>query len=118
MNESESDGVHHKYMEAINLGNLDSLISLYESDACFVLQPGQMVNGVENIHKIHKNFINMNCKMDAKVKRVIKTNNLALVITDGSFTGTDTDDEPVHLVSTATNVTRKQTDGDLAYHHR
>lgn len=111
MNESEPDDVHRTYMEAINTGNIDSLISLYESDACFVLQPGQIVNGVENIHKIHKNFINMNGKMDAKVKRVIKTKNLALVITDWSFTGTGTDGQPVHLVSSATDVMRKQSDG-------
>ena len=111
MNKSEPDDVHRTYMEAINTGNLDSLISLYESDACFVLQPGQIVHGVENIYKIHKNFINMNGKMDTKVKRVIKTKNLALVITDWYFTGTKTDGKHVHLSSTATDVMHKQSDG-------
>ena len=29
-------------VESINTGNLDSLMMLYEADACFVSQPGQL----------------------------------------------------------------------------
>ena len=35
--------------EGINTGNLDSLMTLYEADACFASQPGQHANSTESV---------------------------------------------------------------------
>jgi hypothetical protein len=35
----------------INTGNMDSLMILYESDACFASQPGQVIKGRERIRQ-------------------------------------------------------------------
>jgi len=47
------------YVEAFNTGNLDSLMMLFGSEACFVPQPGQVVKGQQNIRQILQGFIDM-----------------------------------------------------------
>jgi ketosteroid isomerase-like protein len=53
----------------------------------------------------------MRGKLESKIKRVFQTSNLALVISDWSFSGTGPDGNPVNLASTATDVLRQQPDG-------
>src|SRR5215207_2464297 len=97
-------------MEKFNAGNV-SLINMYESDACFVVQPGQVVNGLENIRRSLLGFIDMNGNLESKVKEVIQTTNLALVNTEWSFSGTGPDGKPVNIAGKATDVLRQQSDG-------
>jgi ketosteroid isomerase-like protein len=53
----------------------------------------------------------MRGKLESKIKRVFQTSNLALVISEWSFSGTGPDGNPVNLASTATDVLRQQPDG-------
>ena len=70
------------YVEAFNAKDVSSLIDMYETGACFVVQPGQVVNGLENIRQSLQGFVDMNGKLESKVKGVIQTSNLALVNTE------------------------------------
>ena len=97
--------------EYINAGNLDSLMMLYESDACFASQPGHFIKGREGIHQSMQGFVDMRGKLESKIKRVFQTSNLALVISEWSFSGTGPDGNSVNLASTATDVLRQQPDG-------
>lgn len=97
--------------EYINAGNLDSLMILYESDACFASQPGRFIKGREGIRQSMQGFVDMRGKLESKIKRVFQTSNLALVISEWSFNGTGPDGNPVNLASTSTDVLRQQPDG-------
>ena len=97
--------------ECINSGNLDSLMMLYESDACFASQPGQFIKGREGIRQSLQGFIDIQGKLESKIKRVFQASDLALVISEWSFSGTGPDGQPVNLASTATDVLRQQPDG-------
>jgi uncharacterized protein (TIGR02246 family) len=99
------------YVEEFNEKNVSSLIDMYETDACFVVQPGQVVNGLENIRQSLQGFVDMNGKLESKVKRVIQTSNLALVNTEWSFSGDGPDGKPVNIAGKATDVLRQQSDG-------
>lgn len=68
--------------EGINAGDLDSLMTLYEPLTCFASQPGQLTKSQDGIHKCLGNFINMKGKLDLRVKRVFRANDLALVTTE------------------------------------
>ncbi|MGH9975379.1 MAG: hypothetical protein ACRD8Z_06025, partial [Nitrososphaeraceae archaeon] len=54
-----------------NNGNIDFLMTLYEKDACFASEPGQVVSNLKCIHKNLQDFINSGVRLDAKVKRTI-----------------------------------------------
>ena len=111
MSKVTPEEVLHSVAECINSGNLDSLMMLYESDACFSPQPGQFIKGREGIRQSLQGFVNMRGKLESKIKRVFQTSNLALVISEWSFSGTGPDGNPVNLASTATDVLRQQPDG-------
>lgn len=97
--------------EGINAGDLDSLMTLYEPLACFAAQPGQITKGPDGIRQSLRNFIDMNGKLDLKVKRVLKANDLALVTTEWSFNGTGPDGKDVHITAKSADVLRRQPDG-------
>jgi uncharacterized protein (TIGR02246 family) len=99
--------------EGINAGDLDSLMTLYEADACFATQPGQLAKSLETIRQSLRGFTDINDgKFDLKVKRVLQASDLALVISEWSFTGTGPDGNPVNIAAQkSTEVLRQQADG-------
>jgi uncharacterized protein (TIGR02246 family) len=103
--------VLNSVVKGINAGDLDSLMTLYEANACFATQPGQLAKSPESISQSLRNFINMNGKLDLKVKRVLQASDLALVITEWSFSGTGTDGIPVNMAARSSDVLRQQANG-------
>lgn len=97
--------------DCINSGDLDSLMMLYESDACFASQPGQFISGRNSIRQSIQVFVDMKGKLESKVKRVLRAADLALVISEWSSNGTSPDGNPVNIASIATDVLRQQPDG-------
>jgi uncharacterized protein (TIGR02246 family) len=110
MSKIAPEEVLHSVVEGINTGNLDSLMMLYEPDACFASQSGQVIKGREGIRQSLKSFIDMRGKLESKVKRVLQASDLALVISEWSFSGTGPDGKPVNLAATATDILRQQSD--------
>lgn len=103
--------VLNSVVKGINARDLDSLMTLYEADACFATQPGQLAKSPESISQSLRNFINMNGKLDLKVKRVLQASDLALVITEWSFSGTGPDGKPVNMAARSSDVLRQQANG-------
>src|SRR5215204_987077 len=71
--------------QGINTGDLDSLMTLYEADACFASQPGQLAKSPESVRQSLRSFIDLKGKLDLKVMRVLQASDLALVTTEWSF---------------------------------
>ncbi|MGA7369608.1 MAG: hypothetical protein WBX01_10810 [Nitrososphaeraceae archaeon] len=53
-------------VEGINTGNIDSVLTLYESEACFTPKPGQIVKGHQTIRQNLQGFIDMKGKLVSK----------------------------------------------------
>jgi ketosteroid isomerase-like protein len=95
----------------INSGDLDSLMGLYESEAAFAIEPGQLAVGEPGIRGALTGFISMNGKLDLQVTRVLEVDDLALVTGVWSFDGTGPDGEAVRLEAQNADVLRRQPDG-------
>jgi ketosteroid isomerase-like protein len=100
-------------VQEFNDGNIDFLMTLYESDACLAVKPDQVVRGLENIRKGMKGFIDMGAKLEARVKRELQANEIVLMITEWSINGTEPDGKPIHLTGRGAVVLRRQADGGL-----
>jgi uncharacterized protein (TIGR02246 family) len=98
-------------VEEFNRGNVSFLMTLYEKDACFASNPGQVVQGLESIRRSLQGFIDMKVKLEARVRRVIQAGNLALLTTEWSIVGTEPDGKPINLTGSGTVVLRSQSDG-------
>ena len=99
------------YVDQFNKGNLSSILTLYESDACFATQPGQVVKGKESLRPSLQSFIDMKGRLESNVKRVFRSSDIALVLSEWSFNGIGPDGKPVQLTGKATDVLRQQSDG-------
>jgi uncharacterized protein (TIGR02246 family) len=95
----------------INTGDLESLMALYERDAAFAAQPGDLAPGARGIREALTGFISMNGELDLEVTRVLEVDDLALVVGVWSFTGTGPDGAPVRLEARNADVLRRQADG-------
>jgi ketosteroid isomerase-like protein len=91
--------VLNSVVEGINARDLDSLMTLYETDACFASQPGQLAKSPESVRQSLRSFIDLKGKLDLKVKRVLQASNLALVTAEWSFSGTGPDGNPVSMAA-------------------
>lgn len=98
-------------VEEFNRGNVSFLMTLYEKDACFASNPGQVVQGLESIRRSLQGFIDMKVKLEARVRRVIQAGNLALLTTEWSIVGTEPDGKPINLTGRGTVILRSQSDG-------
>ena len=99
------------YAEKFNARDISSLIRLYETNACFVSQPGQVVNGLENIRRSLQSFIDMNGNLETKVNGVIQASGIAPVSSEWSFNGTGPDGKLVSIAGKAIDVLRRHSDG-------
>jgi ketosteroid isomerase-like protein len=95
-------------VEEFNKGNVSFLMTLYENDACFASEPGQVVKDLESIRHSLQRFIDMRAKLEARVKRVLQASDLALLITEWSISGTERDGKPINLSGRGTVVLRQQ----------
>jgi uncharacterized protein (TIGR02246 family) len=111
MSTSTPEQVLAAIVDGINTGNLDSLMPLYESDAAFATQPGNLAHGAPGISEALAGFISMKGTLDLKVTRVLEVDDLALVTGVWSFEGSGPDGEPVRLAANNADVLRRQTDG-------
>ena len=103
-----AEEVLNSVIEGINSGDLDSLMTLYEADACFASQPGQIAKSPESGLR---SLIDLKGKLDLKVKRVLQASDLALVTSEWSFNGTGSDGNPVNMTAKSADVLRHQADG-------
>jgi uncharacterized protein (TIGR02246 family) len=102
-------------VDGINSGNLEGLMTLYESEAAFATQPGSLAHGAPGISQALTGFISMQGKLDLEVTRVLEVDDLALVIGEWSYNGTGPDGEPVQLTARNADVLRRQTDGSWRF---
>jgi uncharacterized protein (TIGR02246 family) len=107
--------VLNSVVEGINTGDLESLMTLYESDACFTLRPGQLDESTESVRQSLRRFIDLKGRLDLKIKRVLQASDLALVTTEWSFSGTGPDGNPVNMAARSADVLRHQADGSWLF---
>ena len=115
MSNGTPEQVLSSIVDGINTGNLDSLMSLYESQAAFATQPGSLNHGLPGVRAALAGFIAMKGTLDLKVTRVLEASDLALVVGVWSFTGTGPDGKPAKLTGHNADVLRRQADGSWRF---
>lgn len=100
--------------EALNSGDIEGLVALYESNASFNPEPGQEVHGTQAIRQALEGFLAMkpNCSLDTKV--LAQTDEVALCTANWRLIGTGPDG-PVELNGQSVEVARKQSDGSWLF---
>lgn len=96
--------------EALNRGDLEAAVALYEPNATFVQEPGKIVTGHAAVREAMKGFLAIKPKFSIDVSAV-QNGDLAVLRSKWKVNGTGPDGKPVSMSGNGIEVVRKQPDG-------
>lgn len=103
---------HSKFVAEFNAGNIDAIMALYESDASFVPQPGQVVQGREAIRQATLHFLALKGTM--QIKSIFTVHGPGVALTRGQWrlSGTGPEGQPIDITGQSVEVLRQQPNGE------
>jgi uncharacterized protein (TIGR02246 family) len=96
--------------EALNAGDLEAAVALYEPNASFVQEPGKVVTGRAAIREVMQGFLAVKPKLTIEATAV-QSGDVALLRSKWSLNGTGPDGKPVTMSGNGIEVVRRQADG-------
>ena len=106
-----ADEVVVQVIQALNAGDVEAALALYEPGATFVPEPGKAVTGAEAIREVLYGFLALNPRLTIRVTQSIQSGDLALVCSRWTLKGTDPNGTPVDLAGQGADIVRRQADG-------
>jgi uncharacterized protein (TIGR02246 family) len=111
MNAKSPVHVIELFTEALNGGDVDAAMALYEADARFARQPDEEVRGHEAIRAALEQFMALEPRMDGEITKVMTAGDVALVMNRWHLEGTETDGALVEMRGHSADVLRRTPDG-------
>jgi uncharacterized protein (TIGR02246 family) len=105
------EGTVVRLSEAINRGDLEAAVGLYEPNAVLVAQPGQLARGPAAIRDAMQGFIALRPTLSTAVSHVIESGDVALYLGRWSLSGVAPDGGAVTMGGDSSDVLRRQADG-------
>ena len=103
------------WTEAMNSGNLEAAVALYERGASLVPQPGQVVTGIDAIRQALATFVALKPRITLQIAKTIQAGDIAFVSAKWSLQGTGPDGKEVNMTHRSTEVLRRQPDGNWLF---
>lgn len=110
MSSSAADTVS-QLVDAINMGDIDRAIALYEDHAVMVVQPGAVAAGKDGVREALRGFIALKPKLTTHRYDVTDAGDIALYSSDWTLSGTAPDGTPVSMGGRSSDILRRQKDG-------
>src|SRR5437763_13072163 len=104
-----SDTVDH-LTQAINRGDLETALPLYETNAVLVVQPGRLASGTTQLREAHATFIALVPTLRSEAQEVIAAGDLALYAGRWTLRGIDPNGHPVVMSGESSDILRQQRD--------
>ena len=103
------------FSEALNSGNLDALVALYEPQATLTPEPGQVVTGTQAIREALSAFVAVKPTITLEVKTLAQTGDIALTSAKWALSGTGSDGNHTTMSGRSVEVSRRQPDGSWLF---
>ena len=100
---------------ALNTGNIEELMELYEPQASLMPSPGKVVTGSDAIREALRGFLDGKPKMSLSPRVVAKTADLALTTSKWELTMTGPDGKPTQMAGQSIEVARRGPDGNWLF---
>jgi len=100
---------------AMNAGDLDALVELYESDASLTPAPGKVVVGIDAIREALRGFLDGKPKMMLSPRVVARSGDLALLTSKWELSMTGADGKPAKMGGQSVEIARRQPDGNWLF---
>jgi uncharacterized protein (TIGR02246 family) len=99
------------FANAINAGDIEVVIKLYEPGACLMPEPGEVASGTGAIRQALGGFLAMKPRIKLDVKKLAEAGDLALTTAKRVREGIGADGKPVRIEGQSAEVARRQPDG-------
>jgi uncharacterized protein (TIGR02246 family) len=99
------------FVEHVNAGDLDALLSLYEPTCRMVRRDGSVAQGHAEIRAVLERVIAIRARMTSEIVKVVTCDELAMVYNDWQMSAKRPDGRPVEAAGKALEVVRRQPDG-------
>jgi len=99
------------FTAALNGGNVERAMALYEPEATFAPQPGEEVNGREAIRSALGLFAALKPRMHGQITKVMTAGDVALVMNRWQLQGVQLDGVRVAMRGHSADVLRRARDG-------
>ncbi len=103
------------FARALNSGDIEGLMRLYEPQAALRPAPGQTIQGAAAIRETLTGFIGMKPTMSVDVKTIAQCGDIALTTARWKLDGTGADGKPVQMTGQSVEVSRRQADGSWRF---
>jgi uncharacterized protein (TIGR02246 family) len=98
------------FARLIGEGDAESALTLYEEDAAFAPQPGQLVRGRDEIRPALQQLAELRPRLTGEIEKAVAAGDLALLINEWELRGTDPEGGEVTMSGRSADVFRRQTD--------
>jgi uncharacterized protein (TIGR02246 family) len=103
--------IHALFQNAFNIGDVETLVSLYEPNAILIVG-GQQVTGRENIRAAFHSMLSVGVQMSLKTRSIIESRDgLAILHGEWVVQPTTATESRLSTQGLSTEVVRKQPDG-------
>ncbi len=103
------------FAEAFNSGNIENLLSLYETNAVLVPVPGQVAEGIQAIRAALEELLALKGHMKSDNQYALVHGDIALLRAKVHLIGTGPDGNRLEINNHTTEVVRRQADGSWLY---
>lgn len=103
------------FAEALNAGDIDSLVALYEPQAALTPEPGKVVVGASAIREALSGFLAGKPRIALTTKVLAQTGDIALATARWELAGPGPDGKPVTMSGHSAEVCRRQPDGNWLF---
>ena len=99
------------FVQAVNAGDIEAVIKLYEPAASLTPQPGQVVSGTKAMREALSGFLAMKPRMTLEARTLAEAGGIALTTSKWVLEGTGPDGKPMKVEGQSAEVARRQPDG-------
>ena len=112
---TKSDELQKLWAKNFNDSNIDGLMSLFDSNAVFMHAPGQTVKGTAAIREQLSGWLAAKLKCDLQFQKSIEFDNIALLFSKWTLSGTAADGSPITMSGQTSDVAERQADGNWLF---
>ena len=107
----EPADVIEQFGRLLSTGDVRGAAALYEDDAAFVVQPGEVIVGRTSIEDALVQFAALQPTLTSDIEQVVDIGDVALVVNRWTLEGTNHDGAAVHLGGRSADVLRRARSG-------
>ena len=97
--------------QAINRGDLEAPLALYEPNAVLMVQPGQLARGRIQLREALARFIALKPTLRSEAQHVIEAGDIALYMSRWTLQGADPSGQAVSMRGESSDILRRQANG-------